>query len=920
MLYSVKINEALNSDSERMKHINRFNQTRNVIIACLITTGIGGFVFWQGNAGFARSVVQPATAATSAPNVVVFMIDDLEVDLLDQMILLGKMPHFKSQFVDGATNFINTFVNRSVCCTSRATFLTGKYAHNHGVWNVDGPDNQSPDRFGSYLAETNNAYLPTWLKAKNYKNMFIGKWHLGYKSSPHPDINNGDGIEITGYDLRPGAYRAITWGQGVSRPLVYQTKYIGDMAKEKITAASSPQFMYIAPNAVHTAVGVFDEKGVDSLNSLSNKNVVAMTEFRHYSDQIWNQHVITEANGSYEWWLRYGGTGIKPNYSLPFTSMGNQALSVIESKKIVGWNVFSTPSDNVQQLILQSGSNYYFYSRNVSAGVATQWQLQGGNEILSGTAVYLPLIGWAAVRYPDGNIRQQVVQGSPQLGFKSYARHRVGSGLFSAWVEDPYWGDIVGFYEPVGFNLSTYGVEPNIAKAQYKIALLTKDTKGNLKNYVSVPQPDFFQIKSIGNPIMLADADLDRFDEEAGVYAANYMQINHQPANEFSSDSIAGVTSDQMPLHPYFLMRAPAEGGWDPISPGQTYDWGGKYPAGSLRPNGNPHSTEFLPAFKPESFKKLSYNKPLSGVLPPWYQVSWPELGSVIWAATSNEKMLTRLTLDRMEQLMSIDKMVGDVVAHAQRINPNTLFIFTSDNGHFNGEHRLGNKYTAHEESIKVPLYIKVPGQTSAKKISQLVSNADMAPTILDYAGLGWQDKVDGRSLKPLLEAKTIPWRNALLIQHKRPFPDTPASATDWAYGLPAYRALRIIAGQLDELYVHYQDSKTPEYLERYNMKLDKLQMNNVATSVDQAYETAIAKFSECKFAQCRTSDMIDALLPTITVSPTPAGCSGSSSNCADIDLNSDGIINLADYHLLVSNFAAHTIYTFTKLVSALIN
>ena len=76
------------------------------------------------------------------------------------------------------------------------------------------------------------------------------------------------------------------------------------------------------------------------------------------------------------------------------------------------------------------------------------------------------------------------------------------------------------------------------------------------------------------------------------------------------------------------------------------------------------------------------------------------------------QNYLSRLLLDRMEQLISLDRMVGEVVTAA---GSNTIIIFTSDNGHFNGEHRLGNKLSAQEESVRVPLYVRGPAACAAQ-------------------------------------------------------------------------------------------------------------------------------------------------------------------------------------------------------------
>ena len=71
----------------------------------------------------------------------------------------------------------------------------------------------------------------------------------------------------------------------------------------------------------------------------------------------------------------------------------------------------------------------------------------------------------------------------------------------------------------------------------------------------------------------------------------------------------------------------------------------------------------------------------------------------------------------------------------------NTVIIFVSDNGYFEGEHRIAvNKTFPYEEALRVPLAIRVPsgvigGQQPARRSRTLVSNVDLAPTIVDLAG-----------------------------------------------------------------------------------------------------------------------------------------------------------------------------------------
>ncbi len=79
----------------------------------------------------------------------------------------------------GAT-FANSFVNYSLCCPSRSTFLTGQYAHNHGVWSNQPPQGGFP-RFESLHANNN---LAVWLQGAGYYTALIGKYLNEYENKP----------------------------------------------------------------------------------------------------------------------------------------------------------------------------------------------------------------------------------------------------------------------------------------------------------------------------------------------------------------------------------------------------------------------------------------------------------------------------------------------------------------------------------------------------------------------------------------------------------------------------------------------------------------------------------------------------------------------------------------------------------------
>ena len=121
----------------------------------------------------------------------------------------------------------------------------------------------------------------------------------------------------------------------------------------------------------------------------------------------------------------------------------------------------------------------------------------------------------------------------------------------------------------------------------------------------------------------------------------------------------------------------------------------------------------------------------------------------------------------RLESLLAVDEAVASIINALKSVNKlkDTVVIFTSDNGFLIGEHRLwGHKIFPYEESIRVPLVIRYPGYPRQAR-KEMVSNIDLAPTIVELAGASAGRVMDGRSLVPLLQGSTVPWRKSLLIE-----------------------------------------------------------------------------------------------------------------------------------------------------------
>jgi N-acetylglucosamine-6-sulfatase len=105
-----------------------------------------------------------------------------------------------------------------------------------------------------------------------------------------------------------------------------------------------------------------------------------------------------------------------------------------------------------------------------------------------------------------------------------------------------------------------------------------------------------------------------------------------------------------------------------------------------------------------------------------------------------------------LESLRSVDDGVKAIVGTLGALHRlrSTYVIFTSDNGFFFGEHRLnGGKFLAYEPSTHLPFLMRGPGIGAGTRSGELTANIDIAPTVLELAGVKPDSSVDGRSMYP---------------------------------------------------------------------------------------------------------------------------------------------------------------------------
>jgi arylsulfatase A-like enzyme len=123
--------------------------------------------------------------------------------------------------------------------------------------------------------------------------------------------------------------------------------------------------------------------------------------------------------------------------------------------------------------------------------------------------------------------------------------------------------------------------------------------------------------------------------------------------------------------------------------------------------------------------------------------------------------------LNSQRELLAIDDGIQTIVDTLKTNGQldNTLIIFVADNGFSWGAHRHIGKLCPHEGCVKLPLFIRFPGQAGNREEARFVSMVDLGTTIATYAGATPTVPQDGRSILPLLKNEPVAWRNSVLIE-----------------------------------------------------------------------------------------------------------------------------------------------------------
>ena len=173
---------------------------------------------------------------------------------------------------------------------------------------------------------------------------------------------------------------------------------------------------------------------------------------------------------------------------------------------------------------------------------------------------------------------------------------------------------------------------------------------------------------------------------------------------------------------------------------------------------------------------------------------------------------------DYYQLISGVDYAIGMIRDELEKrgLANNTVIVLTSDNGYSEGAHGFSGKCLPYEEPSRAPMIIYDPRQpANGSRISALTAGIDVAPTLLDMAGVPIPGNMDGKSLLPLLEKKKRRVREYLpLIQ---------------LYGSAPTLSLSIVSEDWKYIYWAYAGDGMKPVEELFHISKDPLEMHNLA-------------------------------------------------------------------------------------------
>jgi len=189
------------------------------------------------------------------------------------------------------------------------------------------------------------------------------------------------------------------------------------------------------------------------------------------------------------------------------------------------------------------------------------------------------------------------------------------------------------------------------------------------------------------------------------------------------------------------------------------------------------------------------------------------------WRFDTPEKH-ARMVKGYYRMISGVDAALGRILAGLDELGlaDDTIVLLMGDNGYFLGERGYAGKWSMHDLSTRVPFVVYDPRDPGGRTNSEFVLNVDLAPSLLDYAGVPAPASMQGASLRPLLSGDAGSWRDEVYTEHRWPHERIPRTeglrTRDWKY-------------------IRYVDH--PEYEELYDLRVDPREEHNLARDPEHA-------------------------------------------------------------------------------------
>jgi N-acetylglucosamine-6-sulfatase len=339
-------------------------------------------------------------------------------------------------------------------------------------------------------------------------------------------------------------------------------------------------------------------------------------------------------------------------------------------------------------------------------------------------------------------------------------------------------------------------LRPNFAQALHDAGYRTMMDGKYLNSEPCVPQPGWDQWVCGQEGKVKPGRHPARFDGIDPTFNVDGRVI---PFTGYTTDILADyaerfIDQNRDPDHPFLLYFAPHA------------------PHALLDPTRYDPRYAALPVspYQPPSFNA----QPDPASLPEW--VRRPPLSSEDLSV--NRERLVKMT----QQIPVIDNAVGRILDAVRDRAANTFVLYMTDNGFMYGEHRILGKVAPYEESVKVPFVIRYPKMVPPARAFQseaLAENVDVAPTIMELAGIPWE--ADGVSLVALLTRQATSVHSGLLLEHCEVDPFDRTCQRGQLGSLPPLWGIETTRYQ----YFEYPTGEA----ELYDLHVDPYELTNVA-------------------------------------------------------------------------------------------